>query len=260
MPKIVVGNRLVWFKDRADKGEFWDQHWAEKVDMARELNKARKGLSGINKKIFRKWVNRELPVLEGGCGIGNVVMSLHSEGYNVVGVDFSKKTINKAKEISPDLNVMHGNIFELDFPDDYFGTYISLGVVEHFWEGPEKALKEAFRVIKKGGVLICSVPYFSPVRKLNALLRRYPSPGKIDENSFYQYAFKKDEFTAFLEGSGFLVIRSYCYAPMLGARKELPDFDSLYRSLPSIVQKCLNRIDLGGAILGHMMFLVAVKK
>ena len=40
------------------------------------------------------------------------------------------------------------------FKNEEFDVYLSFGVVEHFEQGPIKALKEARRVLKKGGDLI----------------------------------------------------------------------------------------------------------
>ena len=258
--KVVVDKRLAWFKERADNPSFWEDSWSAKVNVPRELNKARRGCRSFHKKMFRKWIPKDLPVLEGGCGFGSVVMSLQSESYDVIGVDFSASTIQQSKRLAPDLNIEYGDIFKLDFPDNNFGAYISLGVVEHYWDGPEKAFNEAYRVIKPGGIFICSVPYFSPIRRLREYMGDYSSQEVLGKDKFYQYAFTNEEFSILLSSSGFSVVDRYCYASILGARKDLWGFERLYGLVPSTIRKVVTRIDLGKSIFGHMIAFVAIKK
>ena len=260
MGKIVVGERLAWFKDRADRHDFWEKHWeGSKETMSGRIEKARQGCRGLYKKIFNKWIPKNEPVLEGGCGVGQIVMALQSTGYDVVGVDFSDKTIQNSKKIAPDLNIEHGDIFNLNFPDNHFGAYISFGVVEHYHDGPGEAFKEAYRVTKPGGVFICSVPFFSPIRRLRVLLGDYTFSEKPDKDNFYQYAFTKKEFTGLLSSYGFSVIETYCQAAVLGARKEVWGFERLYKLMPGIVRKGISRIELGKSFVGHMIIFIAVK-
>jgi SAM-dependent methyltransferase len=53
------------------------------------------------------------------------------------------------------------------------------GVIEHFEEGPEKALKETRRVLKKGGILLATVPFLNAIRKLRFL---FSSQRKTDNH------------------------------------------------------------------------------
>jgi len=48
---------------------------------------------------------------------------------------------------------------ELGFRPGVFAAYISLGVVEHDPAGPDAILREAWRLLEPGGVLLLSVPY-----------------------------------------------------------------------------------------------------
>ena len=76
----------------------------------------------------------------------------------IIGVDYAKNTVKRIKEICPELDIREGNVFNLNFPDNFFGTYYSWGVVEHFEDGPEPILKEAYRVLERGEfVNFCSI-------------------------------------------------------------------------------------------------------
>jgi 2-polyprenyl-3-methyl-5-hydroxy-6-metoxy-1,4-benzoquinol methylase len=71
-------------------------------------------------------------ILEGGCGDGHLVDAMNYWGYKVVGVDFAPKTVAKIKEVMPGLDVRLGDVQALDFEDEYFDGYWSMGVIEHF--------------------------------------------------------------------------------------------------------------------------------
>lgn len=151
------------------------------------------------------------------------MVALRAHGYDCVAVEFSEFVINAAKAIFPDLPVDVGSIFDLDFPDNYFAGYISLGVVEHYREGPERALKEAYRVIEPNGVLLISVPYFSPLRQKCYRQGKY-NIGTRGSGQFYQYAFTKTEFVNFVRRAGFQINKVCYYDAVKGIRDEVPYF------------------------------------
>lgn len=122
------------------------------------------------KYIFDRYFKPGLKILEGGCGVGHYVMHYKNEGCNIVGVDFSLQVINRIKLLYPNLPVEVGNVENLKFEDGYFDAYYSGGVVEHFEEGPFKALKEAHRVLKKDGILIITVPFLNLCRRMQDFL------------------------------------------------------------------------------------------
>ena len=57
--------------------------------------------------------------------------------------------------------VIQGDILDLKYPDAHFDAYISQGVIEHFEEGPQQALNEAWRVLKPDGLAFITVPYLN---------------------------------------------------------------------------------------------------
>ncbi len=73
--------------------------------------------------------------------------ALQRLGYRVVGVDFSAEFVARVKEAKAAVNVVVGDVRALDFEDRSLSAYISLGVVEHFWDGMGGILSEARRVL-----------------------------------------------------------------------------------------------------------------
>lgn len=139
--------RIVMFKERAT-AEFWDKHW----QIENFVERVRKGKKNrIMRKYTTKFLKPRAKILEGGCGIGQNVYGLKFWGYDSYGVDIMQSTIRKIKKAFPGLQISVQDIRKMNFPDNFFGRYWSLGVIEHFWEGYDEILKEAKRIIKPGG-------------------------------------------------------------------------------------------------------------
>ena len=177
--------------------------------------------------------------------------------------------INKKK---PELKISLGDVFNLNFKDEFFGTYFSWGVVEHFEEGPEKIIKEANRVLKPGGKLLISVPFWNKSRK-----KYYGDVESIGNGDFYQYLFEKKEFSKILENNGFKIKKVYplnwikCYRQL---RKNNSSKNSQTKfktksiikrdnNIKTLLKKFLIKIQdfrLFTNQMGHMILFVAQKK
>jgi ubiquinone/menaquinone biosynthesis C-methylase UbiE len=69
-----------------------------------------------------------------------------------IGVDWSSSLHNIRADVISDLNK------KIDLPDGVADVVISISVMEHLCE-PEVFLRESFRILKKGGVMILGVPF-----------------------------------------------------------------------------------------------------
>ena len=87
------------------------------------------------------------PVLEIGCGVGRLM----KPGYT--GVDISRKMLAIAKKRKPDCTFILGNGREIPAHNGSFQSAYCVLVFQHLPEEGVKAyLKEAHRVLKRGGV------------------------------------------------------------------------------------------------------------
>lgn len=98
-------------------------------------------------------------ILEAGCGVGaqtQIVAPMNPDS-KFISIDISEDSISKAKELIKQRNINNvefqiGNIFNLNFPDEYFDHIFICFVLEHL-PNPNEALKSLKRVLKKGGTI-----------------------------------------------------------------------------------------------------------
>ena len=101
----------------------------------------------------------EPSVLEVGAGTGRYSVTLAREGYRVTAVELVTHNLEllRAKlDGSEPITVLQGNAMDLsDLPDASFSLTMLLGPMYHLYtrEDKRKALSEAVRVTKTGGIL-----------------------------------------------------------------------------------------------------------
>ncbi len=201
--------------------ELWEENW-KSAQFYQALEFCR---VDPLRPLFEKYAKKGSLMLEGGCGMGQYVTFYTERGVNVVGLDFAQRALHQLNRRVPNLKLCAGNVAALPFADETFDVYYSGGVVEHFESGAEKSLSEARRVLKKDGVLLISVPHFSPLRRVLSPLKKdvWRRVGKSEtenrtENdlNFFQYAYQPREFSKMLENAGLKVIDRQGFAVLWG--------------------------------------------
>jgi ubiquinone/menaquinone biosynthesis C-methylase UbiE len=95
-------------------------------------------------------------VLDLATGPGYVAAAAAERGADVVGVDFSRAMIARARELYPELEFKEANIEELPFPGGMFDAAVMNFGILHLGR-PERAMAEAHRVLRAGGRFAFSV-------------------------------------------------------------------------------------------------------
>jgi len=161
-------------------------------------------------RIFEKYLPRKGKILESGCGLGRWVFYLRKKGYDVTGIDLVEQAVQTARAYDPEAPVFVDDVLHSRFPDDLFAAVISLGVIEHFEEGPEEALAEIKRVLSNDGLLFLSVPTQNLFRLLliNHLKRIKMHLRKLagHEYLFEEYRYTRGQMTRILVDAGFEII------------------------------------------------------
>ncbi len=106
-------------------------------------------------KLFNLDHNRDLKILEIGCGPGALAESLHRwyPKAQITAIDRDSNFISFAQENIAGIDFLEGNATHLPFENDFFDVTISNTVQEHI--EPSAFWGEQRRVLKPGGVCLC---------------------------------------------------------------------------------------------------------
>jgi SAM-dependent methyltransferase len=121
--------------------------------------------------LLQKHISREMKILEAGCGMGRWLFYFQRQGFDITGMDWSDKTVDLVKSYDPNIKIVNGDIRAMGFADGQFDMVMSLGAVEHDIDGPGRALAEFARVLKSDGLLLCTVPVLTGVRRVLQILK-----------------------------------------------------------------------------------------
>jgi len=210
------GTSLAMYRPIPDLKNFWDDHWGERP-IADVLADASTGRLGELEYSLMTFLPSHGPILEAGCGTGRVVKALMARGFDVAGVDYAAETVAQILDIEPDLRVEVGDLSSLHWDDGSFDGYVSIGVMEHMFDGPDLLVQEAFRVLSPGGRALISVPYRNRLRTRS--WKRAPEcDAEVLSNGwrFYQDHVQPDHFASLLSTFGFSIIDIHPYG-MYGA-------------------------------------------
>jgi ubiquinone/menaquinone biosynthesis C-methylase UbiE len=128
-----------------DQKEYWD-----KVSEEKEFP------TPFQIEEFRKYVSKEMHILDIGCGYGRTLNELYRSGFkNLTGVDFSQGMIGRGLKMYPHLKLLKNDNGTLPFGDNSFDTIILIAVLTCIAEDKEQCnlIAEILRVLKPGGIL-----------------------------------------------------------------------------------------------------------
>jgi SAM-dependent methyltransferase len=177
--------------------------------------------------------DKNINILEAGCGIGATVKCISDKGYkDVTGIELNKEAVGFINKTHPELNIIQGDILNMPFENNYFDVVASFGVVEHFPKGFSDPLKALYRVLKPEGIAVITVPSLNRIRVFKHYYRKMmwiinPKKNKNirslfgkptlekpkyyiypEENSFFEYRLTKHQFEQECKKAGFNVIES----------------------------------------------------
>lgn len=136
--------------------------------------------------------SRSLRILDVGCGAGNMYHHLSKYG-DVIGVENHPNPVRVGQKRGYDIRQADGR--DLPFPEDTFELVTALDVIEHNAEDVAM-LREMYRVLRPGGLVLISVPAFQWLWSFN------------DELNAHERRYTRQELETKLTGVGFEPVRS----------------------------------------------------
>jgi 2-polyprenyl-6-hydroxyphenyl methylase/3-demethylubiquinone-9 3-methyltransferase len=137
-----------------DLGALWHDGDGHAIALLRAETPVR--LAYVRGALARAGAHRGARILDVGCGGGLLANPLAEAGYRVKGIDRSAPSLAAARTRVPagaDATYELGDALALAEPPEEYDAVLMMDVLEHLDE-PERALAEAARTLKPGGVLV----------------------------------------------------------------------------------------------------------
>lgn len=182
----------VWAKENSNINPYFEQGKASTINSFWQQGYARDLLNLIKDKGYTKFC-------ELGSGRGTTSMYLCDAGYtDITMVDLAEEGFEIAKVSFPHHQLktpklILSNVEKTSLESESFDCIYNIGLLEHF-EDPSATLKEAYRLLKPGGLIFMpimpSVPefkdshlrlLFNPISQIKLLAKRIIK-GKISDN------------------------------------------------------------------------------
>lgn len=180
-------------------------------------------------------------ILDIGCGQGLLIKKIRActPDVKMHGIDLSQKLCEISKRNNPDAYILNGDAESLPYDDDSFDFVFMTEALEHMLDY-DRALSEAHRVLKPGGIFIVTVP--------NRDWLRYDFYDKLRNKKLQpvdDHYFRFDEIRSLLKNNHFHIVKCkgsdnlYYYAPYHTYEQALAVFiPFLHRKMKRLMFKC----------------------
>jgi len=175
-----------------------------------------KELVESNIEVFRELNKNQSPgkFLDVGCGMGYSVEAANQMGWEGYGVELSTTYCDFAVKVKGVKNIMRGDIFKAEFPNNFFDYVLSWHTIEHVLD-PKKFLLEIHRVIKRDSTLKIGTPHINSfIHRSGYLISRikgkYMKGCTVYEHT---YEFTPKTIKRMLNECGFQIEKLNCYWP-----------------------------------------------
>ncbi len=180
--------------------EYYEKYWTRDSDVSDHdvttPERKRRLLQTLN-----KYCKPGETVLDLGCGGGKFTAWMAEAGFEVQGMDISKKAVDMAQRSFPDGNFKILNPDgSIPAEDQSFGAVWCSEVIEHIVE-VDDFLKEIRRVMKPGGILILTTPYHGFIKNLSIILFKFD--GHFDVSGSHIRFFNKKSLAGCFKRTGF---------------------------------------------------------
>lgn len=255
--KKLVPNKIELFNEPKSQEKFWDDEHISKYMLEAHLNTEWDAASRKHSTIkqtcgfINSIINNDITpnLIDLGCGPGLYCSELYDKGFNVIGVDYSKRSIEYAKENAikhnRKINYLYKDYLTMDYKNDFdiaMMIYCDFGVLSKakrklmlqkvykalkpegyfifdIWSNNHQELNRNYKSwdIKESGGFWSSIPYIEFVNKIyyedyKVSLKQHvilKEDGDVQVYNLWEQLYTVDSISRLLEESGFKVIGIY---------------------------------------------------
>ena len=105
---------------------------------------------------FSKYVEKEILVVDIGCGYGRTLNELSNAGYsNLLGIDYSEEMVKRGEKMYPQIKFKVANATKIEINDNSVDSVILLGVLTCTAKNEDQInlISEINRILKPGGIV-----------------------------------------------------------------------------------------------------------
>lgn len=216
-----------WQLPRGVSRSLWEFAQARHIAREEAEHLAGSPLLELDRQVVERWLTPPGRIADLGCGTGRLALPLAERGFEVVGVDLSRESLQVAAERAAaskvQVSLVEANLCDLAClqPESFDAAllmFATLGMVSGS-DNRAEVLRQAQRLLKPGSTLILHVhsiwsQKIAPAGRrwlIKDLLRRlvaHPSAGDTYRDyrgipGMYHHLFTRRELQALLRGSGF---------------------------------------------------------
>ena len=144
----------------------------------------------VNETMLKEFDQGKRKLLDFGCGNGRSSVRYAKIGYNVWSFDISSENITIGKRLAKKYNFNNKISFDvqaaehLNYSQDQFDVIVGVDILHHI--EIRMAVKECYRILKKGGVAVfrehIEVPIFEKIRNVWIVKVFFPNDKSLDNH------------------------------------------------------------------------------
>lgn len=178
-----------------------DSHPIDVASRQHAIEQVRKNLSG------------DRPVImEIGCSSGFLIRDLEDAFPDaiIVGADVVKDPLYRLAQTTPGVPLIRFDLLQCPLPEQSVDILVMLNVLEHI-EDDEKAMREACRLLKDGGLLVVEVPaapyLYDAYDEELCHFRRYSSSSLVEKLTKAGFTVTRKSHLGFLVFPAFAIVK-----------------------------------------------------
>lgn len=178
-------------------------------------------------------------ILDIGCALGFFLELAKSHGWETYGTEVSDSAYMHVKK-NKGIKAFHGDLKKARFKNKFFDVVTMFDVIEHL-TNPKGYLKEAKRILKKGGLLVINTPNSGSLAA-KVLGKNWLEYKRVREHNYF---FSHKTLEKMLKQEGFKVLRIESAGKIFSLGSIVEEAKVYNKPLFSLVKGGVNRLKLG---------------